>query len=137
MHVSGHHDLALVRAHAHDFWLARGAVALVAVLQLLVVNELSLGPRWLAPGLELALLLPLSVATAWTLGAAKHVDAEATWPIFRRRRRLVRSTALVLTAIITLMNFGALFELVRALFAGRAGSGQTLLLDALNIWTTT
>jgi hypothetical protein len=136
MHVSGHHELALVHSHAIDFWLARGAVALVAVLQLLVVNDLSLGPRWLAPGLELALLLPLSVATAWTLGTAKRADAEGTWGIVRRQRRLVRTTALVLTAIVTLMNFGALFELVRALFAGRAGTGQTLLLDALNIWTT-
>lgn len=136
MNAPGHHELALVSAHAHDFWLARGAVALVAVLQLLVVNDLSLGPRWLAPGLEVALLIPLSVATAWTLGTARRAQAEGIWPVLRRRRRHVRLAALVLTAIITLMNFGALVQLVRALFAGHAGNGQTLLLDALNIWTT-
>src|SRR4051794_3245573 len=53
------------RATSLDFWLARGAIALVAVLQLLVVNDLSFGPRWLAPALELTLLIPLSAATAW------------------------------------------------------------------------
>src|SRR5262245_39989052 len=34
------------------------------------------------------------------------------------------------------MNFGALARLVEAILAGHAGSGRTLLLDALNIWTT-
>ena len=37
-------------------------------------------------------------------------------------------------AVITAMNFGALVELVRALLAGKAESGPTLLLDAVNIW---
>ena len=62
----------MVNPHKHltakpiDFWLARGAVLVVAALQIGIVNDLTVGPRWLAPGLELALLIPLSVATAWT-----------------------------------------------------------------------
>jgi hypothetical protein len=44
--------------------------------------------------------------------------------------------AFVLTAICTLMNFGALARLVAAILAGNAGSGKTLLLDATNIWAT-
>lgn len=39
-------------------------------------------------------------------------------------------------AVVTLMNFGALARLMAAILAGHAGSGQTLLLDAANIWIT-
>jgi hypothetical protein len=35
-----------------------------------------------------------------------------------------------------LTNFGALARLIAAIFAGHAGSGKTLLLDAANIWAT-
>lgn len=42
--------------------------------------------------------------------------------------------AFVLTAICTLMNFGALARSIAAILAGHAGSGKTLLLDAANIW---
>ncbi len=51
-----------LQTHALDFWLARGAVALIAGLQLLFVNNnLIFGPRWLAPAFELAMLVPLSL----------------------------------------------------------------------------
>ena len=53
-------------AKPFDFWLARGAILVIVGLQLGLVNDLTVGPRWLAPALELALLIPLSVATAWT-----------------------------------------------------------------------
>jgi hypothetical protein len=49
---------------------------------------------------------------------------------------MVRRLAFVLTAICTLMNFGALARLIAAILAGHAGSGKTLLLDAVNIWAT-
>jgi hypothetical protein len=42
-----------------DFWLARGAIAVIVGLQIGIVNDLTVGPRWLAPCLELALLIPL------------------------------------------------------------------------------
>lgn len=131
-----HVDRIALRTHAGDFWLARGAVALIVALQLLVVNDLSLGPRWLAPALESALLLPLSIATAWTHNAVRQASTEHHWWIISRQRRLVRRTAVILTGLISIMNFGALFELVRAMLGGRAGGAQTLLLDALNIWGT-
>jgi hypothetical protein len=44
--------------------------------------------------------------------------------------------ALVMTALITVANTAALAALVHALFRGKAGSGPTLLIDALNIWGT-
>jgi hypothetical protein len=49
---------------------------------------------------------------------------------------MVRQLAFVLTAICTLMNFGALVRLIATILAGHAGSGKTLLLDAANIWAT-
>jgi hypothetical protein len=77
--VEGHimstlHPHSIIHRQALDFWLARGAVLMIVVLQLLVVNDLSFGPRWLAPTIELAMLVPLSVGTAWTRRALRHAD---------------------------------------------------------------
>ena len=38
-HVVFHHS------QAADFWMARAAVLVIAALQLLVINDLSFGPR--------------------------------------------------------------------------------------------
>jgi hypothetical protein len=121
---------------ALDFWLARGAVLTIVILQIVIVNDLSVGPRWLAPVLELALLVPLSIATVWTQRRARKASTDAQWNLVGRQRLLMRRLAISLTALVTLVNFGALARLVEAILAGNAGSGRTLLLDALNIWAT-
>lgn len=125
-----------IRTRSVDFWLARGAIALIAGLQLLVVNDLSFGPRWLAPALEITLLIPLSAATAWNQGRARHARTQEHWSLVVHHHRLIRRAAMILTALITAMNTAALVALVRALLAGKAGSGPTLLIDALNVWGT-
>ncbi len=103
----------------------------------MIINNLTIGPRWLAPALELALVVPLSIATAWTQGQAREATTERHWRAIALQRRVIRSSAIVLTALVTLMNIGSLLLLVQALLAGKTGpSGQTLLLDALNIWAT-
>ncbi len=123
-HIAIHH-------RALDFWLARGAVLVIICLQLLVINDLSFGPRWLAPVLEAALLVPLSVATAWTQSEARKAVEDHEWHRIGERRLMIRRTALVMTGIISLMNCGSLVFLVRALVGGHAGStGTTLLVDA-------
>jgi hypothetical protein len=116
-----------------DIWLARGAIVVIAGLQIAVVNDLALGPRWLAPAVELALLAPLSAATAWTQRRARKGSQSQN--LIRDWRR-VRWLAVILTAVATFMNFGALARLVLAMIAGHAGDGRTLLLDAVNIWIT-
>lgn len=121
---------------AVDFWLARGAVLIIVGLQIAIVNDLAVGPRWLAPVLEFALLVPLSIATAWTQRRARKASTDEQWNIVGRDRLMVRRLAIFLTAIVTLMNFGALARLIFAILAGEAGSGRTLLLDAVNIWVT-
>ena len=130
-----------MRDHSHltlrpwEFWLARGAVALVAGLQFFMINDFSFGPRWLAPLLEIALLIPLSFATAWTMKKAASHHEHHIFEI-EKHRRAIRTFAMILTALVTFMNFIALLELVRALLSGKGGGGQSLLLDAINIWTT-
>lgn len=121
---------------AKDFWLARGAVLFIVALQLGLVNDLTIGPHWLAPCIELALLIPLSVATAWTQRHARKASTVADWKRVGRNRRLMRGFAIPLTAVVTLMNFGALARLMAAILSGHAGNGQTLLLDSANIWLT-
>ena len=130
-----HH--VVIHHRALDFWLARGAVLVIICLQLLVINDLSFGPRWLAPVLEAALLVPLSVATAWTQSEARKAVEDHEWHRIGERRLMIRRTALVMTGIISLMNCGSLVFLVPAPGGGHAGStGTTLLVDALNIWVT-
>jgi len=126
----------VLRAHAYDFWLARGAVAVIVALQFLQINDLQIGPRWLAPIVEIALLVPLSIATAWTHHRVRHAKTDDHWRLVYRQRRAIRWLALLLTAVVSFVNFGQLIFLVRALLGGHAGSGPTLLLDAMNIWVT-
>jgi len=61
---------------ALDFWLARGAVLVIVGLQIAIVNDLTIGPRWLAPAVELALLIPLTIATAWTQRRARKASTK-------------------------------------------------------------
>ena len=127
-----------LQTHAADFWLARASIVVIATLQLLFVNgHLTLGPKWLAPAFEMAMLLPLSIATAWTHQRARNASTEAHVSQITRHRRMIRLMALALTGVAMLFNFEALVSVVRALMHGSRGpSGVSLLLDALNIWFT-
>lgn len=127
--------LSSIHTHALDFWMARASVIVIVGLQLLLVNRLTVGPRWLAPSIELALLIPLSVATAWAQDQVVRATHEHHWHMIAVRRRMIRLLAVVLTAMITLINFSSLVMLVTALLGGKAGNnGRSLLLDALDIW---
>jgi len=116
--------------------MARGSVAVVAMLQLLLVNDFSVGARWVAPLIELLLLVPLSVATAWMQDKVRKASTETHFYLAGRARRFIRRAAIVLTAVVTVMNFIALYYLLRALLGGHAGDARSLLIDAVNIWLT-
>lgn len=123
--------------HAADFWLARSAIVLTALLNAVLINQLTIIPSWLSSTIELALLIPLSVATAWTQRRVSHATTDAHWHLIHQHRRLIRRAAMVLTALITAVNFEALYAVTHALLFGAKGAtGQTLLVDALNIWFT-
>jgi hypothetical protein len=129
--------LSVIQTHAMDFWLARASVVAVIVLQVLIINRISVGPKWLGPALEMALLLPLSVVTAWTQRRSSHASTDAHWDGVAQLWRFLRVAAVALTALVSLLNFGALLLLVEALLKGNSGaSGKTLLLDAVNLWGT-
>jgi hypothetical protein len=134
--MRSHH--AAFQAHALDFWLARAAVVLIAGLQLLFVNaNLTFGPRWMAPAVEMVLLIPLSAATAWTQQRARQATEDRHWIAIGHHRQWIRRLALALTILVMLINFEALLSVTHALLKGARGpSGQSLLLDALNIWFT-
>ena len=82
------------------------------------------------------MLVPLSIATAWTQAQARRAEAEHEWHLVGHSRLWIRRAAITLTVIVSFMNCGALFELVRALLQGHGGTASTLLVDAPNIWAT-
>ena len=100
------------------------------------MNDLSVGPTWLAPAIELALLIPLSAGTIWTQRSVRKAETIAQWRLVRSWRRFVRTLAIALTAFSTAINFVALVLLIQAIIEGHAGTGRALLIDAINIWTT-
>ncbi|TIV06045.1 MAG: hypothetical protein E5W02_27105, partial [Mesorhizobium sp.] len=102
------HQHAVIHHRGLDFWSARAAVLVVICLQLLVINNLSFGPRWLAPTVEAALLVPLSVATAWTQMQTRTAVDHEHWYAIGQLRLYIRRTALVMTGVISIMNCGSL-----------------------------
>ena len=56
-------DRELALAEMLDRWLVRGAIAVVVTLQFVLINDFGYGSRWLAPVVELVLLVPLTVLT--------------------------------------------------------------------------
>ena len=130
------------RRHFHvragDVWLARASVVAVVALQLLIINQRFLiGPRWLVPTIEALLLIPLSFVTAWTQRSARDAETDQHWSEVEQRHRWVRRLALVLTAVVSLTNFGSLIALIGELTSGKIEiGGQSLLVDAINIWGT-
>ena len=119
-------------AHTADFWLACGAIVVVATLQFFLINDLSLGPRWLAPAVEIAILIPL--AAMFRIHQGRESTEVADGKIIDPQRRVIRTFALTLILVMTLMNFVALSELVQALLVGKAENARTLLVDAVIIW---
>src|SRR3974390_2916482 len=120
-----HAHLSL-KTHAFDFWYARGAIALIAGLQLLFVDHnLIVGPRWLAPALELILLAPFSIATAWTQSRFETARSDEHWRQVERHRYVIRWVALLLTALVMVINLDALISVTRALLqGGKIGNGK-------------
>jgi hypothetical protein len=119
-----------------DRWLVRGAVAAVVTLQFSLINDFGYGTRWLAPVVELILLVPLTAATLRAEALAWHAHTSRQWESANSYRRFNLALGLTLVVIISLANARSLLLLIGALLAGQTHNGRTLLLDALNIWAT-
>lgn len=131
-------DLPLLHIRYLDFWYARASVVVVVALQLLIINhQFFIGPRWFFPSIEALLLVPLSFATVWTQRGARNAQTDEHWRKVGDRRRLVRRLALALTALVSFTNFASLVALVGELISGKLSvPGESLLVDAMNIWAT-
>jgi hypothetical protein len=91
------------------------------VLYLLLPRALTLGPNWLIPVLEGALVVFL------TIRAPRRHPAEG---------RLIRVASESLLALVLLATFGSLGLLVRLVLSGGAVTGQQLIISGIQIWGT-
>ncbi|HVA19473.1 MAG TPA: hypothetical protein VMU55_04800 [Solirubrobacteraceae bacterium] len=107
---------------SEPFWPAQATILAAIGLQVALPDQLTVGPRWLIPALEAALLLGMFLATPRQL--------EHEHP---RRRRL----ALGLTAFVTAANVYSLAALTYFLLHHNPpGGGRQLIISGVLIWLT-
>jgi hypothetical protein len=93
------------------------AIALYAALP----NRLLIGPRYIVPGLELILFMPLVLANPRRMS---------------KQNRLLRRSSIALLLLIAVSNLAALVLLIRSLVIGQATAGGQLLGAAGQVWFT-
>ncbi|MCW2510910.1 MAG: hypothetical protein JWP68_4058 [Modestobacter sp.] len=103
------------RTRGEHRWPSVAAIALAIVLQVLLPDRLILHPRWLLPGMEIALLVALIGADPVRL---------------ERRHPLLRLGSLGLVAAMTLANGASAALLIALLLTGRAGDDAVSLVGS-------
>jgi hypothetical protein len=131
-----HDDRESAHSDMLDRWLVRGAIVVVVTLQFFLINDFAYGTRWLAPVLEIVLLVPLTVLTLRAERLAWNAHTRQQWESATWYSPFNRVLGLALVVVISVANARSLLLLLRALLAGATHNGRTLLLDALNIWVT-
>lgn len=97
------------------------AVLTAIVLYLVLPEPLLVGPRFLIPALELALLVALIATNPWRM---------------TRQTRWSRAASLVLAALVVTSNLVTLALLVGDLVGAQDTPGTGLLVAALQVWAT-
>ncbi len=100
---------------------AIGAVLIALALYVVLPNRLTLGPNWLVPAFEVALLVPLA------LGNPSRLTRES---------RDLRWLSVTLIAFVTVANVVSLSLLVHYLLHGGKTGGRQLIYSAIAIWLT-
>ncbi|HEV2998585.1 MAG TPA: hypothetical protein VGX16_05715, partial [Solirubrobacteraceae bacterium] len=108
-------------AAPEPFWPAQLTILVAIGLQLALPERLTVGPSWLIPALEGALLIGMFFATPRQL--------EHEHP---RRRRF----ALGMTAFVSLANIYSLVALTHLLLKGKVNNGHELIVSGVLIWLT-
>jgi uncharacterized membrane protein len=109
-------------AASEPFWPAQATVLAAIALQLLLPARLTVGPHWLLPGMEAALLIGMFFATP------RELEGE------HPKRRHV---ALGLTAFVSLANIYSLGALTHYLLHHNPpGGGRPLIIAGVLIWLT-
>jgi uncharacterized membrane protein len=101
-------------------WMVRLAVAAALVLQVTLPDKLTIGPTWVIPSAEAALLLFLSV------GSARQ----------KLEDRVARILSIILVGVINAANVVSLGLLVHHLLAGAKADGKQLIFSSIQIWLT-
>ncbi len=100
-------------------WHVQLAVLVAIGLQLSLSSQLTLGPKYVIAGFEVLLLLSLSVIK----------PADSAVPVRR-------SLAMILIALISMVNIGSLIIVLDALFNGSRISGHELIISSVAIYLT-
>ncbi|MGH2903641.1 MAG: hypothetical protein ACRDK7_08675 [Solirubrobacteraceae bacterium] len=108
-------------AATEPFWPAQLTVLAAIAIQLLLPERLTVGPRWLVPGFEAALLIGLFVITP------NQIEDEHP-----RRRRI----ALAMTAFVSAANIYSLAALTHHLLHHNVSQGRALIGAGVLIWLT-
>jgi len=110
-------------SEGEERWAVTVAILLAVALQLFLPARLTIGPHWLLPTLELALLAALAIAYPH-----RHLD---------RSSPVLRWLSLTLVAAISLANGWSAVNLVRELLRGAgASSALPLLATGGAVWAT-
>jgi uncharacterized membrane protein len=102
-------------------WPASLAVTAALVLYMTPPGTLTIGPGWVIPALEAALLIPLTVRAPY-----RH----------REEVRLIRFASLLLIALVNLAVVASLVLLVNLVLSGDAVTGRQLIFSGIQIWLT-
>lgn len=102
-------------------WPASLGVISALLLYMTLPPRLTIGPGWVIPAMEAALLIPLTVRAPY-----RH----------REEARLVRLASLLLIALVNLANVASLALLVRLVLSGGAVTGRELVFSGIQIWLT-
>jgi uncharacterized membrane protein len=101
-------------------WPATLAAAVALALYLTLPDRLTIGPTWLIPAAEGALLFPLTISRPYR----SHDESAG------------RVISLGLVAVINAANVVSLGLLVHSLVAGVKAEGEHLIVSAIQIWLT-
>jgi hypothetical protein len=102
-------------------WPAATAVAVSLVIQTVLPDTVTAGPRYVVPALEALLLIPLMIANPTKLS---------------RTSRDVRTLSVTLIALVNVANLTSLALLLHALLKGHVANGHALILAGVGIWFT-
>jgi uncharacterized membrane protein len=103
------------------YWPAQAAVAAAIALNLALADQITIGPRWLLPGVEAILLVALVIVA----------PERATAQIAR-----VRRFALTVVGLVSLVNVVLLARLIDFLINGGKVGGHALVLSGAVLWAT-
>jgi hypothetical protein len=103
------------------YWAPQLVVAVAILLDLALAGQLTIGPRWLLPSVEGALLIALAIISP-------HPRV--------RHTHLRRYLSMGLIALVSAVNAFSLALLVHYLLHGHTSNGRSLIASGLVLWVT-